>query len=95
MKKLLALSLLASAFALGGATNAASANPVNPTAVRAEYRAGSPAPVMQRWNRRQGRIRFVTRTMRQGRHLYRVTYRIVTHRDGRTSSQIVNRVMIR
>lgn len=95
MKKLLALSLLASAFALGGATNAASANPVNSTAVRVEYNAKSAAPALQRWNRRQGRIRFVTRTVRQGRHLYRVTYRLTTYRNGRTSSQIVNRVMIR
>ncbi|HST22747.1 MAG TPA: hypothetical protein VLR90_16605 [Blastocatellia bacterium] len=91
MKKLLALSLLASAFTLGGATGAASAKPVNSTAVRVT----SAAPVLQRWNRRQGRVRIVTRTVRQGRHLYRVTYRITMFPNGRTSSQIIRRVMIR
>jgi putative alpha-1,2-mannosidase len=94
MKKLLALSLLASAFALGGATDTASANPVNSTVVRVSTSAYNAASA-QRWNRRQGRVRFVTRTVRQGRHLYRVTYRIAMFPNGRTSSQIVRRVMIR
>ncbi|MGA9768998.1 MAG: hypothetical protein WBV94_08155 [Blastocatellia bacterium] len=93
MKKLLAISLLASAFTLGGATGAASASPVNSTAVRVT--SAAPAAAVQRWNRRQGRVRLVTRTVRQGRHLYRVTYRITTFRNGRTTSQIVNRVMVR
>ena len=92
MKKLLALSLLASAFTLGGAISAASANPVNSTAVRVTSTA--PAATIQRW-RRPGRVRIVTRNMRQGRHIYRVTYRITTFPNGRTSSQIVRREMIR
>lgn len=92
MKKLLALSLLASAFTLGGATGAASANPVNSTAVRVT--SAAPAVAVQRW-RRPGRVRIVTRNVRQGRHIYRVTYRITTFPNGRTSSQVIRRIMIR
>ncbi|MGC2237562.1 MAG: hypothetical protein WA584_15475 [Pyrinomonadaceae bacterium] len=47
-------------------------------------------------NRRgnQRTVRIVVRTVRRGRWLYRETYRVVTNRNGRTTTTLVNRVRI-
>ena len=93
MKRILSLSLLAAFLTFGIGANVASAS-TNPTAVRAEANTVYAAPAAQRWGR-QSRTRFVTRNVRQGRHIYRVTYRLTTYRNGRTISTIVNRIRIR
>jgi hypothetical protein len=96
MKKILSISFLAAFLTLGigaGAASAHSGNSTNQFAVR----AASVRPVAQRWGQRwdrQPRTRYVTRTMRDGWRLYRVTYRITSFR-GRTQSTIVSRVRIR
>ncbi len=47
-------------------------------------------------NRRgnQRSVRIITRTVRRGRWLYRETYRVVTNRNGRTTTTLINRVRI-
>ena len=92
MKKILGLSLLAAFLTFGIGANVASAGPITSTAVRAH--SAFAAPVAQRWGR-QTRTRYVRRNVWQGRHLYRVTYRITTLRNGRTYSTMVSRIRIR
>jgi lipopolysaccharide export LptBFGC system permease protein LptF len=94
MKRILSLSLLAAFLTFGVGANVASASTNSSTAVRAEANTTYAAPAAQRWGRR-ARTRIVTRNVRQGWHLYRVTYRITTFPNGRTSSTIINRVRIR
>lgn len=94
MKRILGLSLLAAFLTFGIGANAASASPIRSTAVRAIHRAEFAAPVAQRWGR-QSRTRFVRRNVWQGRHLYRVTYRITTLRNGSTYSTMISRIRLR
>ena len=96
MKRILALSLVALTITFGLGPVSASASPAGSTSVRAAQNMGLASAAPQRWNRtRPIRSRFVTRTVWQGRRLYRVTYRITTDRYGRTYSRIVRRVRIR
>jgi hypothetical protein len=92
MKRILGLSLVAAFLTFGIGANVAAASTTSSTAVQAN-RVRYASPVAQRWGRQ--RTRFVTRNIWQGRHLYRVTYRITTNRFGRTSSTIVNRIRLR
>jgi hypothetical protein len=94
MKKILSLSLLAAFLTFGIGANVASASTNSSTAVRAEANTIYAAPAAQRWGR-QSRTRIVTRNVRQGWHIYRVTYRLTTFRNGRTVSTMLNRVRIR
>jgi hypothetical protein len=56
------------------------------------------SPTAAQWqrNRRgnQRTVRTVVRTVRRGRALYRETYRVVTNRNGRTTTTLVSRVRI-
>lgn len=94
MKKLLSASLLAAFLTFGVGANVASASTTSSTAVSAKANAVYGAPAAQRWGNR-GRTRIVTRNVRQGFHIYRVTYRLTTLRNGRTISTVINRVRIR
>jgi hypothetical protein len=94
MKRILSLSLLAAFLTFGVGANAASASTSNSTALYAASNAAYAAPAAQRWGRR-ARTRYVTRNVWQGRHIYRVTYRITSYPNGRTSSTIVRRYRIR
>ena len=93
MKRILASSVVALVLTLGALTGVASASPAASTSAQARYSARY-APAPQRWSR-PARTRFVTRTVRQGWHLYRVTYRITTFRNGRTTSSVVRTIRIR
>jgi hypothetical protein len=96
MKRILALSLMALALTFGVGPVSASASPAGSTSVRVGNNAGFASAVPQRWNRtRPIRTRFVTRTVWQGRRLYRLTYRITTDRYGRTRTTLVRRIRIR
>jgi hypothetical protein len=86
MKKILSISLLAGFLTFGIGASAASAKPVNSII--------SASSVAQRWGWQRPRSRFITRTERQGFHLYRVTYRVTNFR-GRTQTTMVSRVRIR
>jgi len=47
-------------------------------------------------NRRNNRtVRIVVRTVRRGRAIFRETYRVVTNRNGRTTTTLVSRVRVR
>jgi hypothetical protein len=48
-------------------------------------------------NRRNNQrvVRTVVRTVRRGRMVYRETYRVVTNRNGRTTTTLVSRVRVR
>jgi hypothetical protein len=93
MKRILGLSLVAAFLTFGIGANVASASTINSTALQANHQVTYASTAAQRWGR--PRTRFVTRTVRQGRHLYRITYRITTNRFGRTSTSIVNRIRLR
>jgi predicted GNAT superfamily acetyltransferase len=86
LKKFLTLSLL-----IGSAivfVPSAEAKTVNSEATASTFQ-------WQR-NRRgnQRSVRIVVRTVRRGRALYRETYRVVTNRNGRTTTTLVSRVRI-
>jgi hypothetical protein len=93
MKKLLSISFLAAFLTLGIGAGAASASTTSSTINQFEFGAASARPVAQRWGR-QPRTRYITRTVRDGWRMYRVTYRITNFR-GRTYSTMVSRVRIR
>jgi hypothetical protein len=93
MKKTLAISMMALTLMFGAVIGEASAKPAGSTTVGASN-ASAVAAAPQRWNRRS-RTRYITRTVWQGRRLYRVTYRVTTLWNGRTYSQMVSRVRIR
>ncbi len=94
MKKILALSFMALTLLMGSVVNTASAKTVAAPTVGVASNNNVAAVAAQRWNRR-GRTRFITRTVWEGRRLYRVTYRITTLWNGRTYSQMVSRTRIR
>lgn len=100
MKKVLTLLLIVSAAILSPQISMASANSGETTS-RVEYNSTASTLVPQRRNRGRGRgrdnynrTRFITRVVRQGRHVYRITYR-VTYANGRTYTSVVRRERIR
>ena len=97
MKKTLALSLMAITLLFGSVVSTASAKTAASSTVQFQRYRNYPAYPQRRWDRgdRRGRTRYVTRTEWYGGRVYRVTYRITSMWDGRTYSQIVNRVRIR
>jgi hypothetical protein len=102
MKKILVFLLITSAAILSPQISKASANPDDSTSSRVEYNSTTTAFVPQRRNRGRGRgrddvqrVRYITRTVRQGRHLYRITYKVVSYHHGRTYTSVVRRVRIR
>ena len=99
LKKFLALSLVLGSIAFTAST--AEAKTASEKAVGSVELNNSAAPQWQRnrrWdNRRNNRrtVRTVVRTVRRNRAIYRETYRVVTNRNGRTTTTLISRVRIR
>lgn len=95
MKKFIALSLLllsGAAFVPSAEARSAEANNLTASnAVEPQYRG----QVYQNRRRNNRAVRTYTRNVRQGRALYRETYRVVYRPNGTTRTQFVSRVRIR
>ena len=90
-KKFLALSMI-----LGSMVFAASS--VEAKTSNENIKAAVVLNATPQWqmNRRgnQRTVRTIVRTVRRGRALYRETYRVVTKRNGRTTTTLISRVRI-
>lgn len=96
MKKFLALAILSiSSLAFVPATEAKSNNAVNsPANSVSEPQVRVQIGRNRRYNRRV-RVVNQTRTVRRGRNLYRETYQIRYHANGRVTTRLIRRVLIR
>jgi ABC-type transporter MlaC component len=96
LKKFLALSMLLGSIAFfGSSAEAKSAN--SSTLVT----ANSPQINIRLGNRNRNRrnnqrtVRTIVKTVRRGGSVYRETYRVVTNRNGRTTTTLVSRSRVR
>jgi hypothetical protein len=92
LKKFLALSMVLGSMAFAASSAEAKTSNEN-------VAASAVSNIAPQWqgNRRgnQRVVRTYVRTVRSGRALYRETYRVVTNRNGRTTTRLVSRVRVR
>ena len=95
LKKFLALSMILGSMVF--AASSVEAKTSNENGASAIVLNASPQWQMNRRNNQRGNqrtVRIVVRTVRRGRTLYRETYRVVTRRNGQTTTTLVSRTRI-